>query len=90
MPKIKKIPLRQCIACRQAKEKSAMLRIVKNNEGKIFLDFSSKAAGRGAYICDEPDCIKKLKKARLINKVFSCEVDDSVYTAIEEAYFGKQ
>ncbi len=90
MPKTKKIPLRQCIACRELKPKKDMLRIVKNKEGNIFLDFSGKAQGRGAYICDDENCIKKLKKQRLINKVFSCEVDDSVYTAIEEEYFGKR
>ena len=90
MPKTKKIPLRMCIACRELKEKMAMLRIVKNQQGEIFLDFSSKAAGRGAYICDNPDCIKKLKKQRIINKVFSCQVDESVYAAIEEEYFGKK
>jgi len=44
MPKVKKIPLRQCIACREAKEKKAMLRVVKNAEGKVFLDFSCKAS----------------------------------------------
>ena len=86
----KKIPLRQCIACRDLKEKRAMLRIVKNSDGKIFLDFSSKASGRGAYICDNPECIKKLKKNRLLNKVFSCAVDDGIYTAVEEEYFGKK
>ena len=90
MPKIKKIPLRQCIACRELKPKKEMLRIVKNKEGAIFLDFSGKAQGRGAYICDDENCIKKLRKQRLINKVFSCEVDESVYSAIEEEYFGKR
>ena len=86
----KKIPLRQCIACREMKEKRSMLRIVKNSEGRIFLDFSSKASGRGAYICDNPDCIKKLKKGRLLNKVFSCAVDDGIYAAVEEEYFGNK
>lgn len=85
----KKIPLRQCIACRELKEKRSMLRIVKNSEGKIFLDFSSKAAGRGAYICNNPECIKKLKKGRLLNRAFACAVDDTIYTAVEEEYFGK-
>ena len=84
----KKIPLRMCIACRELKEKRSVLRIVKNSEGKIFLDFSSKASGRGAYICDSPECIKKLKKQRLLNKVFSTAVDEEIYTAIEEEYFG--
>ena len=87
MPKTKKIPLRMCIACKELKEKRAMLRVVKRDD-KIFIDFSSKAAGRGAYICDNIECIKKLKKGRLLNKVFSCNVDDGVYTAIEEEYFG--
>lgn len=88
MPKTKKIPLRMCIACRELKEKRDMLRVVKNGEGRIFIDFSSKAAGRGAYVCDNPECIAKLKKQRLLNKVFSCEVSGDVYTAIEEEYFG--
>lgn len=90
MPKVKKMPLRQCIACREAKEKKVMLRVVKNAEGKVFLDFSGKASGRGAYICDNPACIAKLKKSRLLDKVFSCRIDDGIYTAIEEEYFGRK
>lgn len=86
----KKIPLRMCLSCRELKEKRDMLRVVKNAEGKIFIDFSSKASGRGAYICNNPDCVKKLKKQRILNKVFSCAVEDEIYTAIEEEYFGKQ
>lgn len=79
-----------CVACRELKEKREMLRVVKNGEGKIFLDFSSKASGRGAYICDNPECIKKLKSRKLLNKVFSCAVEDEIYSAIEEEYFGKR
>ncbi len=90
MPENKKYPLRMCIACRTLKEKRDMLRVVKNSENKIFIDFSSKASGRGAYICDNPDCIKKLRKQRLLNKAFSCAVDDDVYTAVEEEYFGNR
>ena len=86
----KKIPLRMCVSCRELKEKKAMLRVVKNAEGKIFIDFSSKASGRGAYVCDNPDCIKKLRKQRILNKVFSCAVEEEIYAAIEEEYFGKQ
>lgn len=79
-----------CIACRELKEKRDMLRAVRNGEGKIFLDFSSKASGRGAYVCDNSECIKKLKRQKLLNKVFSCEVDGEIYSAIEEEYFGKR
>ncbi len=86
----RKIPLRQCVACRELRDKRELLRVVKNSEGRIFLDLTSKAAGRGAYVCDDPECIKKLRKARLLNRVFSCAVDDGVYAAVEEQYFGKE
>lgn len=79
-----------CVACKELKQKKQMLRIVKNGEGNIFVDFSSKASGRGAYICDNPECIIKLKQKKLLNKVFSCAVDEDVYSRIEEEYFGKK
>ena len=86
MPKEKKIPMRTCIACREEKPKREMLRIVRNAEGAIALDFSGKLPGRGAYICNSEACIKKLRKYRLLHKAFSQEVDESVYQAIEEEF----
>lgn len=85
----KKIPMRMCIACKEMKPKKEMLRIVKSGD-KIFLDKTGKANGRGAYICNDENCIKKLKKQKLVNRVFSCEVDDAVYQGIEENFFGKE
>lgn len=90
MPKGKKFPMRQCIACRQLKEKRDMLRIVKGADGDIFIDFSGKANGRGAYVCDNPECVAKLKKARLLEKTFSCAVSAEIYSAVEEEYLGKK
>ena len=87
--KVKKIPMRMCIACHEMKPKKEMLRIVKPKEGDIAIDFTGKAAGRGAYICDDPNCIKKLKKARLLNKVFS-EIPQEVYEKIEEEFFAEK
>ncbi len=82
----KKTPMRMCIACKEMRPKKELLRIVKSGE-EIKLDKTGKANGRGAYVCNDKDCIAKLKKQKLINKVFSCQVDDSVYTAIEEDFF---
>ena len=56
----------------------------------MFIDFTGKAAGRGAYICDCPDCIKKLKKGRLLNKTFSADIPAAVYDRIEEEFFAKK
>lgn len=86
MPKQKKIPLRMCVACREGKPKKEMLRIVKNAAGEITLDFSGKLSGRGAYICNNAECVRKLRKYKLLHKIFSCEVDESVYSRIEEEF----
>lgn len=82
--------MRMCIACHEMKPKKEMLRIVKPKEGDVFIDFSGKAAGRGAYICDDPECIRKLKRSRLLNKAFSADIPVTVYDAIEEAFFAKK
>lgn len=90
MPKVKKIPLRTCIACRAVKDKREMLRIVRTPDGDIKLDLTGKAAGRGAYICGDKECIKKLRKQKILNKVFSCEVDAGVYDGIEKEFDDKE
>ncbi len=84
----KKFPVRTCIACRTEKPKRDMLRIVKSPEGIISLDFSGKLPGRGAYICSDAACIRKLAQKKLLNKVFSAPVDEEVYRRIEEEFNG--
>lgn len=84
--KEKKIPLRMCIACKEMKNKKELIRIVKNSEGEISLDFTGKKNGRGAYICPDKACIEKCIKTRAINRAFSCEVDKEVYTKIAEEF----
>ncbi len=86
---MKQIPMRTCIACREEKPKRDMLRVVRNSAGEIRLDFSGKLPGRGAYLCNNAACIAKLRKYRLLNKNFSCEVPEEVYTRIEEEYGAK-
>ena len=90
MPKIRKTPMRTCIACREEKPKKEMLRVVKNAAGEIRLDFSGKLPGRGAYICNSADCVKKLRKYRLLNKTFSADVPEEVYARIEEEFLGDE
>lgn len=86
----KSVPLRMCVACREMIPKRDLLRIVKNSDGVIGLDFSGKAPGRGAYICNKEECIRKLNKQKLLNKVFSADVPKEVYAGIEEEFLGKR
>ena len=90
MAKTKSVPMRMCIAGREMLPKKEMLRVVKDAEGKIGLDFSGKAPGRGAYLCNKPECVLKLGKQKLLNRAFSAEVPREVYAQIEEEFFGKR
>ena len=60
----KKIPQRQCMGCRERKPKRDMIRIVRTPEGVVSLDFGGKMNGRGAYICPDPECLKKVRSPR--------------------------
>ena len=79
-----------CIACKEMKPKKEMLRIVKNVENNIFLDLKGKAPGRGAYICDNEECIKNCIKRKILNKVFEFNVPLEIYTAIREDFLAKK
>lgn len=83
MAKIKKIPMRMCLGCREMKPKREMLRIVLNKEGVISVDTTGKLPGRGAYICNDPACAVKLRKTHGIERNYGCSVDASVYDMIE-------
>ena len=80
----KKIPQRQCMGCRERKNKRELIRVVRSPEGQVSLDFGGKMNGRGAYLCPNPDCLARAKKGRAIERAFSMQVDPEVYTALEE------
>ncbi len=90
MPKTKKIPMRMCIACREMKPKQEMTRVVKNADGEIRLDPTGKAPGRGAYVCADGECLKKLSGKKLLHKAFSAEVASEVYQGIGEENGGEK
>ena len=87
--KVKKIPLRTCVACKAVKDKRELLRIVRDKDGNISVDKTGKSAGRGAYICKDAECFKKVRKQKVLNRVFGQEVSDAVYDAVEEAIIEK-
>ena len=87
MTKVKLQPQRMCIACREMKDKKELVRVVKNNEGEIFVDLTGKANGRGAYVCKSKECFAKLKKQKGLNKAFKCPVEQEIYSKIEGELF---
>lgn len=85
----KKLPLRMCIACREKKDKKSLIRVVKNKDDVISLDFTGKMAGRGAYICNDINCINKLVKHKLLNKAFEMPISDETYKRIVDEFESK-
>lgn len=79
-----KIPMRQCLGCREMKPKRELIRAVRSPEGEISLDFKGKASGRGAYICPDKECLKKAIKARALERAFSSPIPSEVYEQLQQ------
>ena len=84
MQKVKKIPQRQCLGCREMKNKQDLIRVVRSPEGEISLDFKGKLPGRGAYVCPDSECLKKARKARAIERAFEKAIPAEVYELLEK------
>lgn len=74
--------MRQCIGCGQMKDKRQLVRIVKTPEGAIVLDTTGKQNGRGAYICNERECLQKIQKVRALDRSFKISVSQDTYEAL--------
>ncbi|MBS7528010.1 MAG: uncharacterized protein PWP51_716 [Clostridiales bacterium] len=81
---MKKIPMRKCIGCGEQKPKKALIRIVKNKEGEVFVDFTGKANGRGAYICNDKKCFDTAAKRNAFNRALETQIGDDVLQALRE------
>lgn len=79
----KKKPARQCIGCRESKEKKELIRVVKTPEGKIQLDRTGRLNGRGAYLCDSDECLKKARKSNALSRSFKMAVLEEIYDELE-------
>ncbi len=84
----KKIPLRQCVGCRDMKPKKELIRVVRSPEGDVSLDFKGKLPGRGAYVCPDPACLAKARKSRALERAFSAQLPPEVWEALEKQMEG--
>ena len=88
MQKVKKIPQRQCVGCREMKDKKSLLRVVKSPEGEVSLDFGGKKPGRGAYVCHDVACLRKARKIRALERAFDATIPPEVFDAMEQELGG--
>ena len=79
----KKIPMRQCVGCGEMKAKKELIRVIKT-EDEVLLDATGKKNGRGAYICADPECLKKARKSKGLERSLKVAIPDEVYDNLEK------
>ena len=80
----KKIPLRQCVGCQEMKSKLELIRVIKTPEGEVTLDATGRMNGRGAYLCKNSDCLKKLRKTKGLERSLKIAIPQEVYEKLEK------
>lgn len=82
--KAKKVPLRMCTGCGEMFDKRTLVRVVKSPQGEVSLDLTGKKAGRGAYVCNNLECLKKARKKKAFERAFQMQIEEAVYNKMEE------
>ncbi len=85
----KKQPQRTCMGCNQKKDKKDLIRIVKNKENVINVDKTGKMQGRGAYICNDINCLEKAIKNKRLEKVLETKISQEIYENVRGVILGK-
>jgi len=86
---MRKQPERTCMGCNEKKPKKEFIRIVKNKGNEINIDRTGKMQGRGAYICDDIQCLEKLIKSKRLEKVFDTKISDEIYDKLRGVILDK-
>ena len=79
----KKIPMRQCMGCRERKEKRELIRVVRGTDGTVSRYFSGKKHGRGAYICPKEECLAKAIRSKALERSLEAPIGQTVYDALK-------
>ena len=79
----KKIPMRQCLGCREMKPKPELIRVVRSPEGELSLDFRGKKPCRVAYLCPSPDFLAQASMKRAVERALSSPMPPEVWEALE-------
>jgi predicted RNA-binding protein YlxR (DUF448 family) len=63
---MKSEPSRTCLGCREVRPKGRLVRLIRLRSGAVVVDASARAAGRGAYVCPDAQCVERaLGRGRL-------------------------
>lgn len=85
---MKNIPQRTCMGCNSKKDKKDLIRIVKNKNNEISIDKTGKQDGRGAYICNDEQCLEKAIKTKRIERTLGIKISEEVYSNLKKIING--
>ena len=74
----KRIPMRQCLGCREMKPKPELVRVVRSPEGTLSVDLRGKAPGRGAYLCRSAACLQKALRSKALGRSLGVEIPPEI------------
>ena len=86
---MKKQPQRTCMGCNEKKDKKDLIRIVKNKDHEISIDRTGKKEGRGAYICDDVNCLEKVIKSKRLERVLEIPISKEIYECLRGVIIDK-
>jgi predicted RNA-binding protein YlxR (DUF448 family) len=79
----KHIPQRTCVVCRRQYDKRRLTRVVRTPDSGVVIDPTGKRNGRGAYLCDQPECWDKaLRQASILNGALNAQLTEVELAAI--------
>lgn len=84
MAGVRKLPVRQCVGCGEKKTKKEMLRVIRTAENEILIDTTGRKNGRGAYLCVNPECLKKAGKSRALERALKTGIPPEIYESLEK------
>ena len=82
MPNQRREPVRTCVACRQEAGKGALVRVVRDSQGRVALDAAGRAPGRGAYLHGDPACLEIARKKKALDRALRATVGPELWTEL--------
>ena len=80
----KKIPIRQCVACREHREKNQLARVVRTPDGRVVYDGRGKVPGRGAYLCRSTACLERAVRSRALSRALEIDIPEEMFGLLRQ------
>ncbi|MCR5278138.1 MAG: YlxR family protein [Lachnospiraceae bacterium] len=80
----KQTPMRQCVGCRESKDKRELVRVVRTPEGEVKIDTTGKMNGRGAYLCSDTGCLQKACKNKGLERALKLNIPEEIIIRLKE------